>query len=220
MIGRNAPPWFSCPHWCDSAGVQIDKAGAYEVDFGKVFKVFDTFMSVLDAAKQEPTEAPKSADRPTPATSFADQVEMRLTNVVISALKEAFNRDEARLELERAHLEEQRRRAEETMRMELRRQAAEREISRLSLLGVVGMIGWIASILLLVLRRDASHVTQGLLIAAAILSLCSLGSAFIAQGRINAYVMEDNHPLNTVLTPVSLSLLLAALAAAAVSLLL
>jgi hypothetical protein len=203
MIGRNAPPWFSCPHWCDSAGVQIDKAGAYEVDFGKVFKVFDTFMSVLDTAKQEPTEAPKSSDRPTPAPSFADQVEMRLTNVVISALKEAFNRDEARLELERAHLEEQ---------------AAEREISRLRLLGLVGMIGWIASILLLVLRRDVSHVTQGLLIAAAILSLCSLGSAFIAQGRINAYVMENNHPLNTVLTPVSLSLLLAALAAAAVSL--
>ena len=190
------------------------------MDFGKVFKVFDTFMSVLDAAKQEPTEAPKSADRPTPATSFADQVEMRLTNVVISALKEAFNRDEARLELERAHLEEQRRRAEETMRIELRRQAAEREISRLRLLGVVGMIGWIASVLLLVLRRDVSHVTQGLLIAAAILSLSSLGSAFIAQGRINGYVMEDNHPLNTVLTPVSLSLLLAALAAAAVSLLL
>jgi hypothetical protein len=200
-------------------GFNIDKAGAYEVDFGKVFKVFDTFMSVLDA-KQEPTEAPKSGDRPTPAASFADQVEMRLTNVVISALKEAFNRDEARLELERAHLEEQRRRAAETMRMEVRRQAAEREINRLRLLGVVGMIGWIASILLLVLRRDVSHVTQGLLIAAAILSLCSLGSAFIAQGRINAYVMENDHPLNTVLTPISLSLLLAALAAAAVSLLL
>jgi hypothetical protein len=200
-------------------GFNIDKAGAYEVDFGKVFKVFDTFMSVLDA-KQEPTEAPKSGDRPTPATTFADQVEMRLTNVVISALKEAFNRDEARLELERAHLEEQRRRAEETVRMELRRQTAEREISRLRLVGVVGMIGWIASILLLVLRRDVSHVTQGLLIAAAILSLCSLGSAFIAQGRINAYVTENDHPLNTVASPVSLSLLLAALAVAAVSLLL
>jgi hypothetical protein len=201
-------------------GFDIDKAGAYEVDFGKVFKVFDTFMSVLDASKQEPTESPKSGDRPTPAPTFADQVEMRLTNVVISALKEAFNRDEARLELERAHLEEQRRRAEETMRMELRRQAAEREISRLRLLGLVGMIGWIASILLLALRRDVSHVTQGLLIAAAILSLCSLGSAFIAQGRINTYVIENNHPLDTVLTPVSLSLLLAALGAAAVSLLL
>jgi hypothetical protein len=201
-------------------GFDIDKAGAYEVDFGKVFKVFDTFMSVLDASKQEPTESPKSGDRPTPAPTFADQVEMRLTNVVISALKEAFNRDEARLELERAHLEEQRRRAEETMRIELRRQAAEREISRLRLLGLVGMIGWIASILLLALRRDVSHVTQGLLIAAAILSLCSLGSAFIAQGRINTYVIENNHPLDTVLTPVSLSLLLAALGAAAVSLLL
>src|SRR5215813_15225496 len=111
-------------------------------------------MSVLDAAKQEPTEAPKSADRPTPATSFADQVEMRLTNVVISALKEAFNRDEARLELERTHLEEQRRRAEETMRIELRKQAADRELSRLRLLGVAGMVGWVACMILLVLRHD------------------------------------------------------------------
>jgi hypothetical protein len=47
-----------------------------------------------------------------------------------------------------------------------------------------------------------------------------LGSAFIAQGRINAYVTENDHPLNTVASPVSLSLLLAALAVAAVSLLL
>jgi len=190
------------------------------VNFGKVFKVFDTFMSVLDATKEESKEPPKSGDRPTPAPSLADQVEMRLTNVVISALKEAFNRDEARLELERAQLEEQRRRAEETMRMELRRQAAEREISRLRLLGVAGMIGWIASVLLLVMRRDVSHVTQGLLIAAAMLSLCSLGSAFIAQARISAYVLDNDRPLDTMAGPLSLSLLLVALAVTAVSLLL
>jgi len=190
------------------------------VNFEKVFKVFDTFKSVLDVTKQEPKEPPKSDAPPTSAPSFADQVEMRLTNVVISALKEAFNRDEARLELERAHLEEQRRRAEETLRREVRKQAADREINRLRLLGVAGMIGWIASMLLLVIRRDVSHLTQGLLIAAAMLSLCSLGCAFIAQGRISAYVMENDHPLNTTAGPVALSLLLAALAVAAVSLLL
>src|SRR5215470_12347189 len=177
-------------------------------------------MSVLDVTKQQPDEPPKAADRTTPATTFADQVEMRLTNVVISALKEAFNRDEARLELERAHLDEQRRRAEESMRMELRRQAADREISRLRLLGVAGMIGWIASMLLLVMRRDASHVTQGVLISAAMLSLCSLGSAFIAQARISAYVLDNDHPLDTMAGPLSLSLLLVALAVTAVSLLL
>src|SRR5262249_4102619 len=143
-----------------------------------------------------------------------------LTNVVISALKEAFNRDEARLELERAHLEEQRRHAAETMRLELRRQAAEREISRLRLLGVAGMIGWVASVLLLVMRREVSHVTQGVLITAAMLSLCSLAFAFIAQGRIGAYVMENDRPLNTVAGAVSLSLLLAAFALTAVGLLL
>ena len=112
------------------------------MNFGKVFKVFDTVMSVIDATKEQPADPAKTGDRPSaPIPSFGDQIEMRLTNVVISALKEAFNRDEARLELERTHLEEQRRRAEETMRIELRKQAADRELGRLKLIGVAGLVG-------------------------------------------------------------------------------
>jgi hypothetical protein len=188
------------------------------MNFNKVFKVFDTVMSVIDSTKEQPSPPTKAADPQAPAPSFGDQIEMRLTNVVISALKEAFNRDEARLELERTHLEDQRRRAEETMRIELRKQAADRELSRLRLMGVAGMVGWIACMLLLVLRNDAP-VTRGLLIAAAILSLASLGSAFIAQSRIAAYVLEKDRPLNTTAGTVSLFLLLSALALAAASLL-
>ena len=45
------------------------------------------------------------------AQGLAGQIETRLTNVVVAALKEAFERDHARLELERAQMEEQRRRA-------------------------------------------------------------------------------------------------------------
>ena len=189
------------------------------MNFGKVFKVFDTVMSVIDATKEQPADPAKTGDRPSaPIPSFGDQIEMRLTNVVISALKEAFNRDEARLELERTHLEEQRRRAEETMRIELRKQAADRELGRLKLIGVAGLVGWIACMVLLVLRSDAP-LMRGLLIGAAILALGSLGSAFVAQSRIGAYVLEKDRPLTSTAGTVALSLLLAALALAAVSLL-
>src|SRR2546430_13789583 len=64
-------------------------------------------------------------------TGLAGQIEARLTNVVVAALKEAFDRDHARLELERAQIEEQRRRAEEALRLELRRQVLDRELGRL-----------------------------------------------------------------------------------------
>jgi hypothetical protein len=188
------------------------------MDFGKVFKVFDSVISMIDATKEPPSQTAKSGDQQVPAPSFGDQIEMRLTNVVISALKEAFNRDEARLELERTHLEEQRRRAEETMRIELRKQAADRELSRLRLLGVAAMVGWIACMLLLVLRSNVA-LSRGLLIAAAILSLSSLGSAFMAQSRIGVYVLEKDRPVNSTAGAVSLSLLLAGLAVAALSLL-
>jgi hypothetical protein len=195
-------------------------AGVYNVNFGKVFKVFDTVMSVLDATKEEPNNQPKTGERQTPASTLADQVEMRLTNVVVAALKEAFNRDEARLELERNHLEEQRRRAEGTMRMELRRQAADREIGRLKLLVGAGMVGWIASMVFLAVRSGGSHLSRGMLVAAAVLCLCSVGSAFMAQTRIGAYAITNDRPLQTSAAAVSLALILAGLAAAAFSVLL
>ena len=52
------------------------------------------------------------------------QLETRLAGVVVAALKEAFDRDSARLELERSHIEAERRRAEEALRAELRRLGA------------------------------------------------------------------------------------------------
>ena len=66
--------------------------------------------------------------------------------MVVAALKEAFDRDHARLELERGQLEEERRRAAAALQAELRRQAIDRELGRLRLLAGAAMVGWIASV--------------------------------------------------------------------------
>src|SRR4051812_44069368 len=53
-------------------------------------------------------------------------LEARMAGVLVAALKEAFDRDSTRLEMERSQIEGERRRAEEALRAELRRQAGER----------------------------------------------------------------------------------------------
>src|SRR5207247_1127443 len=55
-------------------------------------------------------------------------LEARLAGVVVAALKEAFDRDTRRLELERAELEAERERADRALRLELRRQAGDRAL--------------------------------------------------------------------------------------------
>src|SRR6267378_1719041 len=109
-------------------------------------------MALREAARKftapgSPPSPPETSLSQTAATQgLAGQIETRLTNVVVAALKEAFDRDHARLELERAQMEEERHRAEEALRHELRRQALDRELARLRLLAGTALVGWIASI--------------------------------------------------------------------------
>jgi hypothetical protein len=123
------------------------------VDFGKLFKAFDGIATLVDSIRgpgEEPTDEGRVTEmRP---AGLAEQLQAGLTNVVVAALKEAFDRDRARLEMERAHLEEKRLRAEAATRMEMRRQAAEREAGRLKLLAGTALIGWLASIAVIVTR--------------------------------------------------------------------
>jgi hypothetical protein len=189
------------------------------VNLSTIYRVFDTVVSVLDTKKDDVREQAPSDVSHTPMPSFADQLEARLTNVVVAALKEAFDRDHARLELERAHFDEQRRQAEESMRRELQRQAIDREISRLRLVAGAGLVGWIASVVLLVTRsQQISGSSRAALIAACVLLLGSVGSAFTAQANIGARIRESDGALKTAAGTASLWLLLAGLALAAGSL--
>jgi hypothetical protein len=174
------------------------------MNFNTIFRAFDAAMALRDAAKRfrgdtPPSQSPDTTLSPAsaPGSALVGQIETRLTNVVVAALKEAFDRDHARMELERAQLEEQRRRAEEALRLELRRQAADRELARLRLIGSAALIGWIASVLLVVVRLNAlSPAGRGLSAAGWLLLLGSLGAAFSAQGRTNAVVTESSMPMD------------------------
>src|SRR5262245_8137635 len=126
------------------------------MNFGTLFKVFDTAVALGGmasrirgavgpaaapgtAAVSSRTSASRELDQ-APSSGVRGYLETRLTNGLVAALKEAFDRDHARLELERAELEEQRRRAERTLQVELLRQAADRELGRLRLLAGTALI--------------------------------------------------------------------------------
>lgn len=171
------------------------------MNFMMFLRAADALVALADAARSfkgppppgEPGSRPPRPDKPadTPLAEAARavpsaQVEARLTGVIVAALKEAFNRDRARLDLERQQLDEQRRRAEEALQAELRRQAAERELARLRLLAATALIGWLVSVLVLGLRAaEATMAGRVALGIGWVLLLAALGTSFIAQGRIN-----------------------------------
>ena len=175
------------------------------MNFGTVFRAFDTVVALREAARRFKGNADSAEGGvATPSRGITGHLEARLTNVVVAALKEAFDRDHARLELERAQIEEEHRRAEEerrraeaAMQMELRRQAAERELGRLRLLAATAFVGWIASVALLIARLgSASLGSRSVLAVGWLFLLSALGAAFLAQGRIGRFEPDASRPLD------------------------
>lgn len=162
------------------------------MNFLTLFKALDAVAALAAAARGFKAAGPKVPPSPSPDVSLQGQtapIDARLTGVVVAALKEAFNRDHARLELERAQLDEERRRAEQALNAELRRQAADRELGRLRLLAGTALIGWLASVLVLGVRAaDASGLARAALAVGWMLLLGALAAAFTAQGRVGGNV--------------------------------
>jgi len=191
------------------------------VDFSKLFKAFDGIATLVDSIKG-PGEEPRDQGRVTETrpASLAERLQAGLTSVVVAALKEAFDRDRARLEMERAHLEEQRLRAEAAMRMEMRRQAAEREAGRLKLLGGAALIGWLASIAVIVTRvGQTTAVSRIVMGVGSLLVLSALGCAFYAYGRIPAPAAAETRMASDPTSAAAIWLLLSGLTLTATSLL-
>lgn len=148
-------------------------------------------------------------------------LETRLAGVVVAALKEAFDRDRARMDLERETLEAERARAERALQAELRRQAADRALTQLKLIAVFagGMLltsgvlsAWVSG-----MRDGGSAIALGAGWAA---GLAALGSVFAAWPKVSAIASSnaaDLTPPGTVV--VAPWLLLASLALTAASLL-
>src|SRR6476469_9080922 len=119
-------------------------------------------------------------------------LEARMAGVLVAALKEAFDRDSTRLEMERSQIEAERRRAEEALRAELRRQAGERALGQLRMIAVMAIGAWALSAALSVgLPGMRAGVPRVLLAFGWALALGALATAFAGWQRISSWTAEN-----------------------------
>src|SRR5258707_1158146 len=102
---------------------------------------------------------------------------------MMAALKEVFDRDSDRLELERRQAEESRLRAERAMRLELLRQAGEREIGRLRTLTVVTVVGLVGTALAAIRFAEHAALARAMCGAGALALVVALAGSLQAQSQ-------------------------------------
>jgi hypothetical protein len=122
-------------------------------------------------------------------------LEHRLAGVVVAALKEAFDRDRARMDLERETVEAERLRAERALQAELRRQAADRALNQIRLISIFGglvlLVSGILAAWVVGMRAGAAAV---MLSSGWALALATLGCAFAAWQQVTVWASATEPP--------------------------
>ncbi len=183
-------------------------------------RVLDAIIGITDLARSRRIRSLAStpdAAAPAEAGRAGGGLETRLAAVVVAALKEAFERDNRRLDLEREQLETERRRAERALQLELQRQATDREIARLRLLAGVDLVVWLGS-LLIAARGGAGVAARVVLGVGWLLLLGALAAAFSGQSSV-ARAAEQERGVSGAAGALALWLTVLGLALVAVSLL-
>jgi hypothetical protein len=116
-------------------------------------------------------------------------LEARLAGVLVAALKEAFDRDRARLDMEKAEADAVRRQADDAIRVELRRQEGDRAVAHARLVAILAVVAWIVSAALLVLvpGTHAGLARAALATGWAVL-FGSLGTAFASYHQATSWL--------------------------------
>jgi hypothetical protein len=132
-----------------------------------------------------------SSDLATGGTSL----EHRLAGVVVAALKEAFDRDRARMDLERETLEAERSRAERALEAELRRQAADRALNQIRLISIfAGFVLLVSSILAAWIGGMRTGAAAALLTIGWGMALATLGCVFAAWQQVSVWASATEPP--------------------------
>jgi hypothetical protein len=155
-------------------------------------RVFDAVgnLAQLSGRLRKPDTPAAAAGGEPPAGPLA-HLEQRLAGVLVAALSEAFDRDRARMDLERSHLEAERARAEAALRAELRRQANDRAIGQIRLIAIAAVAVWMLSAAMTAaipgLRTGAARLLLGSGWACVIATLgCALsGWQRVGRDRVN-----------------------------------
>lgn len=149
-------------------------------------------------------------------------LETRLAGVLVAALKEAFDRDKARMDLERETAEAERARAERALQAELRRQAADRSLNQLRLVAVFAGCMLLASAALAAFISGMRDGRASIALAAGwTAALGALGCVFAAWPRVSGWAASTGmEPHRSSAADTAPWLLLVSLALMAASLLL
>lgn len=186
---------------------------------GHIMTALDAVSSLREAARRYKAAKARSPYEASLPHATGGQMEARLTNVVVAALKEAFDRDHARTELERSHLEEERRRAERLLSVEIRRQSVDRELTRLRLLGGTALLGWTWSMTMFAVGAGTPSMSARVMVATGwLLLLGALAAAFSAQPRVTRAMTDDRPSDAGAVGTAALWMLLSGLAFTALSL--
>ena len=122
-------------------------------------------------------------------------LEHRLAGVVVAALKEAFDRDRTRMDLERETLEAERSRAERALQAELRRQAADRALMQIKLISIfAGLTLLVSAVLAAWISGMRAGVSAPLLAAGWGLALATLGCVFAAWQEVTVWASATEPP--------------------------
>ena len=158
---------------------------------GQWMRVFDTVSGLVEMTgrfRRPPDEASGVPGAP----GTLGQLETRLAGVVVAALKEAFDRDRARMDLERAHLDAERQRAEEALRAELRRQAADRVLGQLRTVAAMAFaLLMISAALAVFVPGVRAPLPRTLIGAGWLLAIAALGCAFAGWQRVSTWTSGD-----------------------------
>lgn len=156
---------------------------------GQWMKVLGTVTTLAQAGAQ--FRRGISTEVASPGTSL----EHRLAGVVVAALKEAFDRDRARMDLERETLEAERARAERALEAELRRQASERALMQLKLISVFsGLVLLMSSVLAAWIGGMRAGASALLLTLGWVMALGALGCVFAAWQQVAVWASAPDPP--------------------------
>jgi hypothetical protein len=148
-------------------------------------RIIDAALGVTDLVRSRRPRAPEAElTSEQLAAGGAGGLETRLAGVVVAALKEAFDRDSRRLQLEREQLEAERRRAERALQLEVLRQAADREIGRLRLVAGAALASWIGTLFFSTRLMGGATAPKALLGIGWLLLLGAVAAAFSAQSGV------------------------------------
>jgi hypothetical protein len=155
-------------------------------------RILDAVIGMADLARSRKTRSlSRTSGNPESLESLGQRLplqglEARLAGVMVAALKEVFDRDNRRLELERSQAEAERERAERALRLELLRQRADREIGRMRLLAAVGVVGWLGT--LSFASRMVETSSRVMFAGGWLVLLAAVATSFIAQAQVAAAV--------------------------------